>query len=74
VQLALRGGRAPSYVLVHSRYGLIRSGEREPVDGELAFEMSLADVTAQQSLASLCESPPREDWEREVATETCPRH
>ena len=73
VQVALRGGRAPSYVLVHPRYGLIRSGEREPAEGELVFEMSLADVTAQHSLASLCESPPREDWEREVAAETCPQ-
>ena len=73
VQVALRGGLAPSYVLVHPRYGLIRSGDQEPTDAELAFEMSLSDVTAQQSLASLCESPPREDWERELAVEICPQ-
>lgn len=72
VQVALRGDRAPSYVLVHSRYGLIRSGELEPSGAELAFEMSLSDVTAQQSLASLCESAPSEDWERELAAEICP--
>ncbi len=71
--VALRGGRAPSYVLVHPRYGLIRSGDQEPTGAELGFEMSLTDVTAQQSLASLCESPPREDWERELAAEICPQ-
>lgn len=73
VGVALRGGRAPSYVLVHPRYGLIRSDEQDPGDAELAFEMSLTDVTAQRSLAALCESPPREDWERELAAEVCPR-
>ena len=71
--VALRGGRAPIYVLIHPRYGLIRSGEQEPSDAELVFEMSLTDVTAQQSLASLCESRPREGPERELAAEICPR-
>ena len=71
--VALRGGRAPTYVLAHPRYGLVRSGDREPTDAELVFEMSLSDVTAQQALASLCESPPREDWERELAAEICPQ-
>jgi hypothetical protein len=71
--VALRGGRAPIYVLAHPRYGLIRSDEKTPGDAELVFEMSLQDVTARQSLASLCESRPREDWERELAAEICPR-
>lgn len=69
---ALRGGAAPSYVLVHPSYGLVRAGEREPIEGVLDFEMSRADVTAQQSLTALCESRPREDWEREIAAEVCP--
>ena len=69
---AARADRAPSYVLVHARYGLVRAGEREPSAAELVFEMSLADVTARQSLAALCESPPHEDWERAIAPEICP--
>lgn len=70
---ALRAGRAPSYVLIEPRYGLVRAGEREPVAGALDFEMSRDDVTARQSFAALCESRPREDWEREVAAAFCSR-
>lgn len=72
-QVAIGGSRAPVYVLAHPRYGLVRTDERATTEAELAFEMSLSDVTAQQSLAALCASPPREDWERELAAAICSR-
>lgn len=67
------GADAPSYVLVHRDYGLARAGERDPRGGALDFEMSRDDVAAQRALASLCESPPREAWEREIARAFCPK-
>lgn len=65
--------QAPSYVLVHRDYGLVHAGERDPRSGALAFELSRGDAAAQRSLASLCESPPREEWERAIAREFCSR-
>jgi hypothetical protein len=68
----LRAERTPSYVLIHAGYGLVQAGAREPIGGALDFEVSHADVTALQALGALCESRPREEWEREIAAEICP--
>lgn len=66
-------GRPPVYVFVHPAYGLVHAGEVAPVDGAIELRGTRGEVTPSQALASLCESPPREDWERELARRFCTR-
>lgn len=68
------GSRGPSYGFVHPDYGLVRAGEAASGEAELVLRGSRADVAARQALAALCESAPREDWERELRPLVCARH
>jgi hypothetical protein len=65
------GDRAPVYHLAHRAYGLVHAGELAPSDGAIEITARERDATAMSALAALCESPPREAWEREIATQLC---
>ena len=64
---------APVYVLVHPEYGLVRAGEVAPANGEIRLEVSSEDAAARQALVALCETAPREPWERDLAARVCRR-
>jgi hypothetical protein len=66
------GDPPPVYVFAHRDYGLVHAGEVDPVDGAIELRGARGEVTPSQNLALLCESPPREDWERELALRLCP--
>ena len=70
---ALFGGDPPPvYVFAHRDYGLVHAGEVNAVDGAIELRGARGEVTPSQNLAALCASPPREDWERELARRLCP--
>jgi hypothetical protein len=67
------GDHPPVYVFAHPEYGLVHAGEVAPIGGTIELRGARGEVTPSQSLRSLCESPPREDWERELASRLCAR-
>jgi hypothetical protein len=69
LRFAFGGGR-PRYAFVHPRYGFVRAGEPAAAGG-LVLEGSRADVASQRALAALCETAPRNDAERELASRAC---
>lgn len=66
-----QAARTPGYVIAHPSYGVVRFGEPRAADSTLEFAISRDDVAARNALAALCESPPREDWERDLAASLC---
>jgi hypothetical protein len=65
--------RPPVWVFAHPEYGLVHAREVEPAGGSVELRGARGEIAAQQALASICESPPREDWERTLASRVCRR-
>ena len=65
------GSNPPVYMFAHRDYGLVHAGEVAPVDGAIELRGARGEVTPSQNLAALCELPPREDWERDLARRLC---
>jgi hypothetical protein len=63
--------RPPVYVLAHPAYGLVHAGEVAPVAGVVELRVGRGQVVSEQAFAALCETPPREDWERRLASQIC---
>lgn len=70
-RLAAQGRYPPRYGFVHPRFGLVRGVEAPENGAEIVLRGSQGAVAEQQALQTLCESPPRDDWERELRERSC---
>jgi hypothetical protein len=61
---------APSYGFVAPHYGLVRAGVLA-TGSPIELRGSRDEAAAQSALASLCESAPREEWERTLRSRVC---
>jgi hypothetical protein len=61
----------PRYGFAHPDTGLVRGVDAPREGSDLVLTGSRRAVAERQALAALCESPPREEWERELRDRVC---
>jgi hypothetical protein len=70
-RLVAQGRYPPRYGFAHPAFGLVRGVEAPEANAGLVLRGSEEAVAAQQALRTLCESPPRDEWERALRERSC---
>ena len=70
-RLPAQGRYPPRYGFAHPDYGLVRGVEAPAEGAALVLRGSRGAIAERQALATLCESPPREEWERTIRERAC---